>query len=64
VRAYEQCCQAEHEPIERSEIRDAVSGAVADLQLMFEKQRLGGDGASATGAHELGDSDDEVNSEE
>jgi hypothetical protein len=34
----EQRGQPEHEAIEGSQIRGALSGAVADLQLMFEQQ--------------------------
>jgi hypothetical protein len=49
VRADEQRGQAEHEPIERGEIRRALLAAIADQPLVLEEQRFGGDGADAPG---------------
>ena len=53
ARAHEQRGQSEHDAIEGSEIRSALSGAIADQQLMLEQQRFRGDGADATGAEEF-----------
>ena len=60
----EQCCQAEHEPIERSEIRSATSAAIAYQHLVLEEQRFCGDSTDATWAETLRDSYDQVNREE
>ena len=35
---HEQRGQTEHKPIERSQIRSALAGSVADQQLMLEKK--------------------------
>jgi hypothetical protein len=37
-----------------------LPGAIADEQLVFEQQRLGGDGADAAGAKELREGDQQV----
>jgi hypothetical protein len=50
VRAHEQRREAENEAIDEREIGRLLSGAVADEQLVLQQQRLGGDGADATGA--------------
>ena len=58
---HEWCGQPENEPIERAEIGRALSGAIADEQLMLEKQGLCSDGACATGSKEFCESDNQVN---
>ena len=47
--------------IERAEIGRALSGSIADQQLMLEKQGLCGDGACATWSKEFRESHDQVN---
>ena len=53
LRAYEQRCQAEYKPIERREIRGAVSAAIAYQHLVLEEQRFCSDGADAARAKKL-----------
>ena len=60
MRAHEQRGEAEEEAIGRSEIGRPLPGAIADEQLELEQQRLGGDGADATGAKELREGDQQV----
>jgi hypothetical protein len=52
--------QAEDEAIDGREIGRPLPGAIADEQLVFEQQRLGGDGADAAGAKELREGDQQV----
>jgi hypothetical protein len=52
MRAHEQRGRAEDEAIYGREIGRSLPGAIADEQLELEQQRLGGDGADATGAAE------------
>jgi hypothetical protein len=49
----EQCGQCEHNPIERREIRSAAARAIADEQLVFQRQGLGSDGTDASWVQEL-----------
>jgi hypothetical protein len=60
VRAHEQRGEAENEAIDGREIGRPLPGAVADEQLVLEQQRLGGDGADATGAEERREGDQQV----
>ena len=60
MRTHEQRGQPEDEAIDESEIGRALPGAIADEQLVPEQQGLGGDGADATGAEELRESDQQV----
>ena len=53
--------ESENKAIDGGEIRGALARAIGDQQLVLEEQRLGGDGACTTSAHEFGDDDDEVN---
>jgi len=64
LRVYERRCEAEYEPIERGEIRGALSGAIADQHLVLEVQRFSGDGAYPAGAEDFRDGDEEVDGEE
>jgi hypothetical protein len=41
-----------------------MSGSIADQNLMFEQKRLGGNGAYATWAEQLGDGDQQVDGED
>ena len=59
--AHEEGGQSEHKAIERGEFRDALSGAIADQELMLEQQRLRSDPADATRAEELREGDEQVN---
>ena len=56
--------ESENKAIEGGEIRGALARAIGDQQLVLEEQRLGGDGACTTSAHEFGDGDDKVNRED
>ncbi len=56
--------QPEHEAIERSEIRGALSRTIGDEQLLLEQQRLGGNSTGAARAEEFRDGDEKVNGEE
>jgi hypothetical protein len=49
--------------IEGGQIRCALSRSITDQQLMFEKQRLCGDGTYTTPAHEFRDGDKKVDGE-
>jgi hypothetical protein len=60
MRAHEQRGQAEDEAIDGREIGRPLPGAIADEQLVLEQQRLGGDGADATGAQEPREGDQQV----
>ena len=60
----EQGDQPEHEAIERSEIRGALSGTIGDEHLLLEQQRLGGNGTGAARAEEFRDGYEKVNREE
>ena len=48
----------------RAEIGRALSGSIADQQLMLEKQGLCSDGAGATWVKEFRESDDQMNDED
>lgn len=61
---HKECGQAEHETIERSEIRGAPSGAIADEELMLEQQRLRSDTADAARAEEFREGDQQVDRQE
>lgn len=54
---YEQRGQPEHAAIERGQIRRTLSGSIADEKLVFENQRLCGDGTYTTRADQLSDGD-------
>src|ERR1700687_1573878 len=62
--AHEEGGQSEHKPIDRCEIRGALSGPIADEQLMFEQQRLRSDTAHAARAEEFGEGDEQVDRQE
>ena len=62
--ADEQRCQPEYDAIERSQIRGALPGAVADLQLMFQQHRFRRDSTDPAGAEELYGGDQKVNRED
>ena len=62
--AHEQRGEDEDDPIELGQIRRAPPGSITDQKLMFEQQRLCGDGAYATGAKELRERDDQVDGED
>jgi hypothetical protein len=64
ARAHEQCGQPEHKAINRRQIRCSPPGSIADQKLMFEQERLRGDGAHATGAEQLCACDHQVNGED
>ena len=64
ARAHEQRGQSEHEAIEGGQIRRALSGAIADQQLMLEQQRFCGDGTYATRAEQLREGDQQVDGED
>jgi len=53
TRPEEQRGQPENKAIARGEIGSPLSGTIADQQLMFEEQRLRGEGADATGTKEV-----------
>jgi len=57
ARAHEQRGQSEDEAIERGQIRRALLGAITDQKLMFEQERLCGDGTCTTRAEQLRDGD-------
>ena len=56
--------QPEHEAIERGEIRGALSGAIADQELMLEQQKLPSDTAGAARAEEFREGDEQVDRQE
>jgi hypothetical protein len=56
--------QPEHKLIDRCEIRGALSGAIADEQLMLEQQRLRSDTPHAARAEEFGEGDEQVDGQE
>ena len=62
--AYKEGDQPEHEAIKRGEIWRALSGAIADQELLLEQQRLRSNGADAAGAQEFRDGYEQVNREE
>ena len=57
ARAHEQRGEAEDEAIERGQIRRAPPGSITDQKLMFEQERLCGDGTYTTRAEQLRDGD-------
>ena len=64
ARAHKQRGQSEHKAIERRQIRCSLPGSIADQKLVFEQQRLRGDGAYATGAEQLRKRDQKMDSED
>jgi len=50
ARLHEQRAQAEHQAIERGQVRRAPPGSITDQKLMFEQKRLCGDGTHTTRA--------------
>jgi hypothetical protein len=62
--AHEERGQSEHKSVEAGQIRRALSGTIYDHELMLEEQRFCGDGASATGAEEFRDGDEQVDYQE
>jgi hypothetical protein len=56
--------QSEHDAIARREIRCAMSGSIADQNVMFERKRLRGNGAYATRAEQLHEGDQQVDGED
>ena len=50
ARLHEQRAQAEHQAIERGQVRRAPPGSITDQKLMFEQKRLCGDGTQTTRA--------------
>lgn len=56
--------EAEQEPIERSEIRRALPGSIADQELLFEQQGFCDDGADPTGTAQLRDGDQQIDAED
>ena len=63
-RTHEQRRDPEDKAIKRSEIWRALSGSIANEQLMLEYQGLCGDSARATWAKKFRESNDQVNSED
>jgi hypothetical protein len=64
ARAHELGGEAEDDAIERGEIRGTPSAAIVDQQLMFEEQRLRGEGAGATLTEEFREGDKQVDDED
>ena len=64
VPRHEQHGQAEHESIKSKEIGRPSPGTVADEQLVFQEQRLGGDGTDATGAEQFRGSYQQMDNED
>ena len=64
ARIQEQCGSPEHNTIKGGQIRSALSGSITDQKLIFEKQRLCGDGGCATRAREFRDGDEKAAREE
>ena len=64
ARAHEQRGQTEHDAIERREIRCAMSGAIADQDLMLDQKRLCGNGANAIWSEQLRQGDQQANGED
>lgn len=64
VRAQEQRGESPHEAIAGGQMRRAMSGAMADEQLLLEQQGLCGDGMSPAWAKKLGEGDQQVNIED
>ena len=62
--AQEQGGQPEDQAIEGGEIGRSTSGAIADQQLMSEKQGFRGEGTYPAGAQELGNGDKQMNGED
>jgi hypothetical protein len=57
---HEQGGQPEHHSIEGGQVREPRSGAAADQQLMFERQRFRGNGVDAARAKEFRQRDEQV----
>ena len=64
TRADEDGGQSEHRAIERGEIRGALSGAIADQELMPEQQRLCCDPAHAARPEEFREGDEQMDCQE
>ncbi|MEO8975423.1 MAG: hypothetical protein ABI552_06650 [Casimicrobiaceae bacterium] len=64
MRIHEQRRDPEYKAIKRSEIWRALSGSIANQQLMLEYQGLCGDSACATWAKKFRKSNDQMNSED
>ena len=62
--AHEEGGQSEQKAIEGAEIRGALSGAIADQELMLEQQRLRSDTADAIRAEEFREGDEQVDRQE
>ncbi len=62
--AHDEGGQSEHKAIERAEIRGAMSGAIADQELMLEQQRLRSDTADAARAEEFREGNEQVDRQE
>lgn len=60
----EQGSQPEHQAIKGGEVRGPLSGAIADQQLVLERQRFRGHRADATRAEEFRKRDKQVNRQE
>ena len=57
----EQDTEAHDDPVQRSEIRAALSASIADLKLMFDKDRFGHNGTETSRQGESNEDDDDVN---
>jgi len=60
---HEQRDQSEHESIDCGQGRGASTGTAADDQLVLQQQRLGNDGANATGPREPGQGNEQLHRE-
>jgi hypothetical protein len=62
--AHEEGGRPEHKAIERGEIRRALSGAIADQELMLEQERPSCDPAHAARAEEFREANEQMDHQE
>ena len=63
-RAHEQRTDTGEDPIRRSEVWRALTGARQNQELLLHQERLGDHGASAAGAQQPSQCDDQVNQQD